>query len=114
MEGQGREPRSQPSKDRRVAQRIEGDLEKPPTANVRSALEQVALAPAKSGREAMAKVTAARTLERLTRGRRQLPPCPPGWHPGPPEFEELDRWYLERHPQVRERMWARFHADRRR
>jgi hypothetical protein len=31
---------------------------------------------------------------------------PPEWHPGPPELEELDRWYLEQHPEVRERMWA--------
>jgi hypothetical protein len=62
-----------------------------------------------SGRQAAAKAAALRTLERLNRGPREVPPCPPDWHPGPPEFEELDRWYLEQRPEARERMWARAH-----
>lgn len=28
-----------------------------------------------------------------------------GGIPARPEFEELDRWYLEQHPEVRERCW---------
>jgi hypothetical protein len=45
----------------------------------------------RSGREAMAKVAAIRTLEQLRRRkRREIPPMPPGWHPGPPEFERPD------------------------
>jgi hypothetical protein len=51
--------------------------------------------------------------ERLNRGRVGAA-VPPDWHPGPPELEELDRWYLEQHPEVRERMWARAHERRRR
>lgn len=68
-------------------------------------LEQLATSEPRSGREAVAKASAIRTLERLARGARVIPPCPPGWHPGPPEFEELDRAYLEERPGVRERWW---------
>ena len=31
---------------------------------------------------------------------------PPGVASGPAELEQRDRWYLEQHPEVRERMWA--------
>ena len=57
------------------------------------------------------RASALRTLERLARGSRRtvLPPCPPDWHPGPPEFEELDRVHLEEHPEVRQRMWEIWH-----
>lgn len=52
-------------------------------------LRRVAAAPARSGREAQAKVAAIRTLERL--GRRKESPLPDfrTWHPGGP-FEDLD------------------------
>ena len=72
-------------------------------------LEELARSHPKSGREAQAKASAIRTLERLNRrGRETFPPCPPGWYP--PEqaeagFEELDRAYLEEYPEVRQRMW---------
>ena len=35
-----------------------------------------------------------------------FPPCPPGWYPpDQTAFEELDRVFLEEHPEVRQRMW---------
>ena len=67
----------------------------------------------RSGREAQAKASAIRTLERLARdGRRPgLPPCPPDWDPpNQAEFEELDRAHLEEHPEVRQRMWEIWHG----
>jgi hypothetical protein len=66
----------------------------------------------RSGREAVAKASAIRTLERLARGERRaaLPPCPRDWHPGPPEFEELDRVWLSEHPEARERWWRNLHG----
>jgi hypothetical protein len=75
-------------------------------------LQRLARSRPRSGREAAAKASALRGLERLARagGRRVLPPCPPGWHPGPPEFEELDRVYLTEHPEVRERWWRNLHG----
>ena len=78
-----------------------GDLD----AETRRELERVALEPATSGRAAMAKVTALRTLERVSRGRNAIPPCPEGWHPGPPAMVELDRVFLDEHSEVRERWW---------
>ena len=73
-------------------------------------LQRLARSRPRSGRESAAKASAIRTLERLARdGRRAgLPPCPPGWYP--PEqaeagFEELDRVFLEEHPEVRQQMW---------
>ena len=57
-------------------------------------LEELARSRPRSGREAQAKASAIRTLERLARnGRRpRLPPCPPGWYPpNQAAFEELDR-----------------------
>jgi hypothetical protein len=77
-------------------------------------LQRLARSNPRSGREAQAKASAIRTLERLARdGRRpRLPPCPPGWYP--PElaeagFEELDRAHLQEHPEVRQRMWEQWH-----
>ena len=55
-------------------------------------LRRLARSRPRSGREAVAKASALRTLERLTRGRRQVPPMPEGWYrhePGDP-FYELD------------------------
>ena len=74
-------------------------------------LQRLARSRPRSGRQAVAKASALRTLERLARGSRRtvLSPCPPGWHPGPPEFEELDRVPLEEHPEVRQRMWEMWH-----
>jgi hypothetical protein len=78
-------------------------------------LQRLARSHPRSGREAQAKASALRTLERLARdGRRPgLPPCPPNWYP--PEqaeagFEELDRVFLEQHPEVRLRMWEQWHG----
>ena len=74
-------------------------------------LERVAMGEATSGRAKLAKVTALRSLERIRRRGREIPPCPSDWHPGPPEFEELDRAYLEQHPEVRERWWRNLWRD---
>jgi hypothetical protein len=67
-------------------------------------LQRLARSRPRSGRQAAAKASALRTLERLARdGRRsELPPCPPDWYPpNQAEFEELDRVDLEEHPEVR-------------
>jgi hypothetical protein len=84
----------------------------PSKSAFRLELERVALAPAGSGREAQAKASALRTLERLNRrGRVALSPCPPDWHPMPgTAWEELDRAHLEEHPEVRDRMWQIWHG----
>jgi hypothetical protein len=58
-------------------------------------LERLARSRPRSGRAVMAKASTIRTLECLGRGRRVVPPCPPGWYPCPSAFEELDRAYLE-------------------
>jgi hypothetical protein len=71
-------------------------------------LERLARSNPRSGREAQAKASAIRTLERLARdGRRPgVPPCPEGWYPpNQAAFEELDRADLEEHPEIRQRMW---------
>ena len=71
-------------------------------------LERLARSHPKSGREAQAKASAIRTLERLARDgpRPAFPPCPPGWYPpNQAAFEELDRAHLEEHPEIRQRMW---------
>jgi hypothetical protein len=76
-------------------------------------LESLARSRPQSGRQAAAKASAWRTLERLARhGRRaELPPCPPDWHPMPgTAWEELDRAQLEEHPEVRQRMWEQWHG----
>jgi hypothetical protein len=73
-------------------------------------LERLARSQPRSGREAQAKASALRQLERLNRrGRVVLPPCPPDWYPPDrAEWEELDRVHLERHPEVRQRMWEQW------
>jgi hypothetical protein len=71
-------------------------------------LQRLARSRPRSGRQAVAKASAIRTLERLARkgGRVSFPPCPEGWHPqAGTEWEELDRVYLEEHPEIRQRMW---------
>ena len=75
-------------------------------------LQRLARSRPKSGRQAQAKASALRTLERLNRrGRVALPPCPEGWYPpNQAEFEELDRIHLEEHPEVRQRMWEIWHG----
>jgi hypothetical protein len=65
------------------------------------------------GREAQAKASAIRTLERLARDERRpgVPPCRKGWYPPDPAeagFEELDRVFLHERPEVRGRMWERW------
>jgi hypothetical protein len=73
-------------------------------------LQRLAWSRPRSGREAQAKASALRQLERLNRrGRVLLPPCPPDWYPPDrAEWEELDRVHLERHPEVRQRMWEQW------
>jgi hypothetical protein len=75
-------------------------------------LRRLARSKPKSGRGQLAKLGALRTIERLSRsGVQILPACPPGWHPqAGSEWEELDRVYLDEHPEVRERMWRRYLA----
>jgi hypothetical protein len=72
-------------------------------------LRRLARSRPRSGRQAAAKASAIRTLERLNRGRREIPPMPEGWHPGPPEFEELDRYDSR---ETRERWWRNWWASR--
>ena len=78
-------------------------------------LERLARSRPRSGREAQAKASALRTLERLNRrGRVTLPPCPPGWYPpdqAEAGFEELDRVFLKEHPEVRQRLWQNWCAN---
>lgn len=76
-------------------------------------LQRLARSTPRSGRQAQAKASALRTLERLSRDgrRRRVPPCPPDWYPpNQAEFEELDRVHLEVHPEVRQRMWEIWHS----
>jgi hypothetical protein len=75
-------------------------------------LQRLAQSHPQSGRQAQAKASALRTLERLNRrGRVALPPCPPDWYPpDQAQFEELDRVDLEEHPEVRQRMWEQWHG----
>jgi hypothetical protein len=69
-------------------------------------LQRLARSRPRSGRESVAKASALRTLERLARNGEALPPCPSDWHPMPgTAWEELDRAYLEAHPEVRQRWW---------
>lgn len=60
------------------------------------------------GREAAAKASALRTLERLGRGKRQVPPMPDGWYPHEPghPFYELDWVFLHEHPHILQRHWG--------
>jgi hypothetical protein len=72
-------------------------------------LRRLARSRPRSGREAAAKASAIRTLERLAReGRRQpLPPMPGGWYPHQPgdPFYELDWEFLHEHPEILRRHW---------
>jgi hypothetical protein len=78
----------------------------PPENPVRRELERIAFGEASSGRALLAKVTALRAVERLDRQKRgPAPPCPPDWVPGPSQFEDLDRAYLDATPGTRERWW---------
>lgn len=63
----------------------------------------------RSGRGQLAKLGALRTLERLNRKAPGVPPVPEGWHPGPDEFRELDRVWLDEHPAVRQRWWEQLY-----
>ena len=62
-----------------------------------------------SGRGAIAKAGAIRTLERLRRDlhRRPVPPKPDGWYPHEPgdPFYELDWMFLHEHPDILQRHW---------
>lgn len=55
----------------------------PPDDLILRELERLAAKPARSGREALAKASALRQLQRLKRERDKVPPMPEGWHPGP-------------------------------
>ena len=57
-----------------------GDLDSEAVAELR----RLARSRPRSGREAAAKASALRTLERLRRGKRQVPPMPEGWYPQEP------------------------------
>jgi hypothetical protein len=61
----------------------------------------------RSGREAVAKASALRTLEGLNRAKRQVPPMPEGWNPHEPDhpFYELDWVFLHEHPEILKRHW---------
>jgi hypothetical protein len=60
-----------------------------------------------SGRAAAAKASQIRTLERLNREKRRVPPMPEGWYPHQPgdPFYELDWVFLHEHPHILERHW---------
>jgi hypothetical protein len=75
-------------------------------------LQRLAQSRPRSGRQAAAKASALRTLERLNRrGRAALPPCAPEWYPpNQAAFEELGRVHLEEHPEVRQQMWKIWHG----
>jgi hypothetical protein len=74
-------------------------------------LQRLARSRPSSGREAVAKASAIRTLERLSRDRRrqEVPPMPKGWYPHEPgdPFYELDWVFLHEHPHILERHWER-------
>ena len=73
-------------------------------------LHRLARSRPRSGRGQTAKLGAIRTLERLGREGKSTLPMPADWHPQPgSKWEELDRVFLERHPEVRERWWRRLH-----
>jgi hypothetical protein len=84
-----------------------GDLDSETVAE----LQRLARSRPTSGREAVAKASALRTLERLSRSRRrqEVPPMPVGWYPhGPGDpFYELDWVFLHEHPQILQRHWEK-------
>jgi hypothetical protein len=80
-----------------------GDLDAAAIAELR----RLARTRPRSGREAVAKASALRTLERLNRAKRQVPPMPEGWYPHEPgdPFYELDWVFLHERPTVLQRHW---------
>ena len=72
-------------------------------------LRRLAHSRPRSGRQSVAKASAIRTLERLTRERRKqpMPPMPEGWYPHEPgdPFYELDWLFLHEHPEILKRHW---------
>ena len=68
-------------------------------------LRRLARSRPRSGREAAAKASALRTLERLRREKQRVPPMPDGWYPHEPgdPFYELDWVFLHEHPHILER-----------
>jgi hypothetical protein len=72
-------------------------------------LRRLARSTPTSGRAALAKASALRTLERLSRERRKqvVPPMPAGWYPHEPgdPFYELDWEFLHEHPRILRRHW---------
>ena len=72
-------------------------------------LRRLARSRPRSGRQAVAKASAIRTLERLARERRKqpMPPMPDGWYPHAPgdPFYELDWVFLHEHPAILRRHW---------
>jgi hypothetical protein len=114
--------KSRHSGDRRVAQRAQLSAEKPPPEPnaptdgsddpIRRELERIALSPAESGREALAKVTALRTLERWNRpARNDYPVDDDGrFHPCGPEWWDLDRPDTD---ETRERWRRAWEGERR-
>jgi hypothetical protein len=70
-------------------------------------LRRLARSRPRSGREATAKASALRTLERLRREKNPVPPMPDGWYPHEPgdPFYELDWVYLHENPEVLRRHW---------
>ena len=91
-----------------------GDLDPETVAELR----RLAHSRARSGRAALAKASAIRTLERLDRERRdrerwrQTPPMPEGWYPQDPDdpFYELDWVFLHEHPDILRRHWEAVYA----
>jgi hypothetical protein len=70
-------------------------------------LRRLARSRPRSGREAVAKASALRTLERSRRGKRRVPPMPEGWYPherGDP-FYELDWVFLHEHAGILQCHW---------
>jgi hypothetical protein len=72
-------------------------------------LQRLARSEPKSGREAAAKASALRTLERMKRGRKVPPPMPEGWHPNPGTmWEKLDE---SDSPEDRQHWWENLWLD---
>lgn len=78
-------------------------------------LRRLARSQPKSGREAAAKASALRTLERLRRGKDRVPPMPESWYPHEPgdPFYELDWAFLHEHPEILRRRWELAWRERR-
>jgi hypothetical protein len=80
-----------------------GDLDPQAVAESR----RLARSRPRSVRETAAKASALRTLERVKRGKRQVPPMPEGWYPHEPgdPLHELDWEFLHEHPAILQRHW---------